>query len=80
MREARHGGPVDTLVVGDIGGDDLQEIIGVTRHEVAREDLGHLARRGLELVELVFLLPSSEISTKTAPGRGALGRVVRGTR
>ena len=57
MREARHGGPVDTLVVGDIGGDDLQEVIGVTRHEVARQDLGHLARRGLELVELVFLLP-----------------------
>ena len=56
MREASHLGAVDSLVIADIGCNDMDEIVEVAGHEMTADNFGHSCDRRLKFVEMIFVL------------------------
>jgi hypothetical protein len=56
MREASHLGAVDSLIIADIGCNDMDEIVEVAGHEMTADDFGYRCDRRLKFVEMILVL------------------------
>ena len=64
MWQASHLGAVDSLIIADVGSNDMDEIVEVACHEMTADDFGYRCDRRLKFVEMILVLTVEEISTK----------------
>ena len=75
MWQASHLGAVDSLIIADVGSNDMDEV-EVACHEMTANDFGYRCDRRLKFVEMILVLTVERISTKiVVPARPARGRL-----
>ena len=56
MWQASHLGAVDSLIIADVGSNDMDEIVEVACHEMTADDFGYRCDRRLKFVEMILVL------------------------
>jgi hypothetical protein len=56
MWQASHLGAVDSLIIADVGSNDMDQIVEVACHEMTADDFGYRCDRRLKFVEMILVL------------------------